>query len=364
MNSHHEYSPSKFSAWACCPRYDSAPIDDADEDHPAAVGTRVHGLIASLVSNPDHDIPASVPDEEKYQAVYGANQIRMIIPDGAEIKSEHRLTYLDENFETVYFGTADYFWADADSVYIADIKTGREKVNVSSQLIGYALAAMQATGKKYARCYTVWTRLKLVDNFVAEYETAEKYTNKIITSRKYNADPRPCDYCRWCEHLATCPAAKKGIVAIAENYESKEAAITFDLEQWHSSEITNPEQMAQAMDLARLAEAWAGSVKHHCRKMMMDAGLEEIPGYKLQNRKGAKVITDINKAYALAGLPPEKFLAACKISFNELAEKLKDERGISSAKAKKELEEMLCEVITESDGSISVVKCRKGKDEN
>ena len=84
-----------------------------------------------------------------------------------------------------------------------------------------------------------------------------------------------------------------------------------------------------------------------------------IPGFRLQERRGAKYLTDIDKAIELSMLPQAEFLNACSLSFSKLVETFATARGVSKAQAQQEIQRRLNDLIREKKSSFSLVADRK-----
>jgi hypothetical protein len=182
---------------------------------------------------------------------------------------------------------------------------------------------------------------------------------EAVIARRESPDrvPEPCDFCSWCANAATCPALVNRAVAVAENREDWRGELPAD---WHASAITDPEQMARALTLAKFVADWSDAVKHHATELAKSG--VEIPGFKLQERRGRKEITDIAEAWNLVDgiLPQPDFLRCCSLSMPKLAEAVATAGGIAKAKAEREIAERLAPVTAEGKPSVSLVKDRKG----
>ena len=89
--------------------------------------------------------------------------------------------------------------------------------------------------------------------------------------------------------------------------------------------LTSPEDMGRALQIAAVMERFSRSVKARALEMALDG--EQIPGYELKVRKGARKVDDLLAAFAALSpnvLQLEDFLPACKISITELERAVKD----------------------------------------
>jgi hypothetical protein len=85
-----------------------------------------------------------------------------------------------------------------------------------------------------------------------------------------------------------------------------------------------------------------------------------LPGYRLQDRRGLREVSDLATAFARTGLPPDQFVGACKLSLPKLGEVYPSARGMSKAAAVREIENTLADLIHEGPSTVSVVADRKG----
>lgn len=139
--------------------------------------------------------------------------------------------------------------------------------------------------------------------------------------------------CLYCARKAECPAVTSTSLVIANGYndDDKLALPT----EFHSSLITDPVQMAKALNAATVVEKWAESVRKHAIALRLEVGIE-IPGYQLVERQGKRTIADTVKAFEIAkefGVTEQEYIAAADISLPSLEKAIsaKTEKG----KAKK-----------------------------
>lgn len=337
---HHELGCSKYPMWKHCGGYDSADIDPADLNHPANRGTLQHAYLEQLVNGDiDAELVKALSDHEKAACDHTYNTWVKPAITGGEYMTERRFNFLDKEFNLVYFSKVDLAWIDEfNRLNIADYKTGQQR-NYHEQLAGYALAVMQALGKNSCNVYTVYTESDYVDEFKFTYETALDIVNDVLANRE-SGILKKCQYCSWCKHVTDCPEITGDVVKIAEGY--SDGALTLD--SWHPSELTDPEQMFQALKVASILESWIKSVKYHANEMVLKNGTP-IPNTKIKKRSGKQTITDMLKAYEACGFSPEDFISACSISIPKLADVESKVTGLSKAKARKSIEDKLGDLI-------------------
>ena len=155
-------------------------------------------------------------------------------------------------------------------------------------------------------------RLKLRISVIAQRR--RELAGKVFTPHN--------DNCLYCARKATCAALNEKALMVGKGYNSDQQLVL--PEELHSSQITDPEQMARALNLVDVLEKWCDSVRAHALKMRMEFGTE-IPGRDLVERQGRRVIDNPVKALEIAqqfGLTEEEFTSAASVSFNDLAKLL------------------------------------------
>jgi superfamily II DNA or RNA helicase len=124
--------------------------------------------------------------------------------------------------------------------------------------------------------------------------------------------------CLYCGEKATCPALHAKALVIANGYnEDDKLALPAE---FHSSLITDPVQMAKALNAVTVIEKWCESVRSHAVKLRLEVGVE-IPGYQLIERQGKRTVADPVKAFEIAkefGVSEQEYIAAADISIPTL----------------------------------------------
>ena len=91
----------------------------------------------------------------------------------------------------------------------------------------------------------------------------------------------------------------------------------------------------------------------------MVKGGATLPGYRLQERKAPREVSDLPAALALSGLEVPAFFSACKVSLPKLGEAYAKARGVPKATAAREVEAMLAGIIVEGTPSFSLVQSKE-----
>jgi hypothetical protein len=267
------------------------------------------------------------------------------------LEVEKRLSLIGEDFKEVYGGTPDavagfeffdFKWRERD--YIA-------------QMAAYALIILSENDFEYVRAHVLFGDSQKAVVYQFTREEAYLIVSRVV--RKATApdrEPTPCDYCGWCARKLTCSALNERAQAVAAGRED------WKLEQYHSSAITSPVEMAKALRLARFLKKWCEAVEFHAKQMAIVRG-EQIPGTHVAAKSGKQFCSAVGQAYELAGLAPREFLAACDLRLNT-SKKYPDRKGlidiyaaakgIKKAAAKRELLKKLEPVLSRSNPSQSI----------
>ena len=294
MTAHHNRGPSKLNALAQCTMYQSA---DGETGEAASRGTALHAAIAARSV-----LGLSPADARAVQ--YGIDRLTELGDLACEVPLELRLCDDDPFAPPDSYGTADY----VGHGNIVEIKTGQHR-DYTPQLTAYALMAMQSYGWSTVYCHTVY-----IDQehcwYVAVTRGDAEYYIRDLWRRLDDPTETPCDYCGWCARRGSCATiarqTERGLVAAGLDVPGSCAI----------DRLTDPAQMARAMEIAALAEQWAERVRSHVRERMI-AG-DQVPGYHLQTRAGRPRISDLESAHQMSGLSAGEFLACCDVGIDKL----------------------------------------------
>ena len=339
------FRPSAHPAIAQCPQYEG---DSIERDY-SELGTKRHEALKMYNEEEGLTDAISKLDPESQEGVIWASDY---------INTHTRATPVWE--QTIAIGCG----AEGDGIKgtpdatdnIANIFDFKWRIrDYKEQMAAYALGIMQANWLPAIKCHLLFGESKKAVTHYFTFAEAQKIVNDTIKFGESGAPPNPCDYCNWCGKVKDCPAMLERANAITAARED------WKLEQYHSSEIQSPEDMSKALRLAREISKWCEAVEYHAKQLaVMNNGL---PGYKIQERKGKRVITDISNACKLSGIDPDKFIEACTVSMTKLEDLYLETADFTSkAAAKRELNEKLAAVIDNLPSSKSLVKEKTPKE--
>jgi hypothetical protein len=357
---HHEFAPSSFPAWSKCPQFDSDPAERED----AAEGTRQHFALSSTLSGDDAALAALSLDARE-AVTWAAGYIRALAGE-LPITVEQKVSYVaPDSFAPS--GVSEVFHGTADAIVIhppgnladlVDYKGGNNERDHRPQLAGYALALLSMrTRLKTIRCHVLYGRGRQVDSWSLSQADAAATVLPILEARqKPNRSATPCEYCPLCAHRLTCPAltAQVELVAKETNEWAELAPAIRD-----PASISSPIIASRALTLARFVSTWAEAVRARATELAKSGAV--LPGYRLQERRGARELTDLDAAFTRSGLTPAQFLTACKLSISKLGEVFAGAHGLSKAQANREIESALADLIQEGPPSVCLTIDRKGE---
>jgi hypothetical protein len=328
---------------AQCPCWESSGASDATE-----AGTDRHAALADLFAGND-ELLTLLEDEQADAVRWAAEYIRLKAPLLDEkIWFETKLQIMD-GME----GTADCMCGDQ----LFDLKWRFRDYN--AQMAAYALGMFRLRPEfPFVQVHLLFGESRESRTYRITKEEAEAVVAKVIAyASMSDKKPTPCDYCGWCSRQIGCSAYTERAAAVVDGRED------WKLEQYHSSQISDPAEMSKALTMAKQLSKWCEAVEFKAKEMAVKDGVT-IPGYKLQTRQGNQFVVDIAAAFQLAGLPQDKFLDCCNVVLTKLGETYATFTGQKKAPGVRELNQKLAAVIDRKPSTVSLVKEGKKQDGN
>ncbi len=354
-NLHHPLSPSKFPAWAQCPVFDSDPAERAE----AAEGTKQHAALAASLAG--DEAPLAELDPAARESVVWARNYVQHLAGVDPIQVETKVSYTaPDSFapggrSEVYSGTADavVIRPPGSLADLIDYKSGSGGDH-RPQLAGYALALFSKRQRlKNIRCHVLYGRSQTAETWALPQAEAAGSVLPILAARN-NPDRQPtaCNYCTFCAHRAGCLALTRQVEAVTK------ASGWDDLLPATASPalLTDPAQVARLLTLARRVGDWGDAIRARAMEIAWSGAI--LPGYRLQERRGAREVTDLNAAFSRCGLAPSQFLTACKLSLPKLSEALAVAKSVPKAAAAREIETLMADITVEREPTQSLVEVR------
>jgi hypothetical protein len=320
MSSHHELGPSRYPAWAVCPRYRS---DDRDTPESSA-GTDAHAELAKALTDGEY-IPSSLA------ARWAADWI-LSEAKGAEVHSETKVTGTLDGVSGI-FGTVDAMWTDADGVlHIADFKTFSDgTADYMPQLRGYAaLHATEADLGKVVVLHVLHGMACRVEDERTTFADCIDRTKAVLESVNSNKPAQLCKYCTFCANIKECPMTNNALTTVSENtpafsnLSTCQKLVVLDAVDKLSKTIRE-QAKKEAQENGGFIEQdgiryemkpWADPSK--CRDIGEVAGAMDNLWVDKSSRKGDSCSIHAN------GLTSEKLLATCTLSKTALVAAMKD----------------------------------------
>ncbi len=334
--------PSALPALDQCVCFQS---DDVKRDY-SELGTQRHAELARRLEGKPEDPFAKPLDDESLEAIDWAFEYIQMTRNGdllVEQPIEIAVGHNGDGFK----GTVDC--RDLNVYNVWDFKWRYRDYSV--QMAAYALGIMQAEWSELITVHILFGESMKAVKYDLSLDEAEKIVNDIVAKVEAGGKPTPCEYCNWCKRKATCPALEARVKAIQEGRED------WELDNYHGTQIDDPEAMAKALILAREVKAWIEGIEYHAKRLAEKNG--GLPGFKLQTRQGRASITNIPEACRISTLPPDDFLAICSVSPNKIVTAVFEsnkEAYTSKASAERAIKKALEPVTERGESSISLVK--------
>jgi hypothetical protein len=201
---------------------------------------------------------------------------------------ETELQLLDDELNQVTFGTCD-LWGRAEdgSLLLIDWKSGVQPASsYLYQMAAYSLMLMDAEGEDSCRSIIIPVDNDDDEAFILDFtrESAGEAIWPLIERIKANTEgPKENQFCNWCAKRKECPVwtmpANEAIAPVREKllFTQEDAAI-------------RPEAYMDAFKkLEGIFEDWG--IKESL-KAKLESGIA-VPGWKVQTRKGAQSVADV-----------------------------------------------------------------------
>jgi hypothetical protein len=258
----------------------------------------------------------------------------------------------------VFSGTADaiIIHPPGNLADLVDFKSGADDRDHRPQLAGYALALFSMrTRLKTIRAHVLYGRVRRADTWALTQADAAGTVLPILDARRDPARrvPAACDYCCFCAHRATCPALTGQVEAVARTaptWEDLAPAIR------DPAALSDPRLAAAALTVARYVQTWADAIRAKATELAK--GGAALPGWRLQERHGAREVADIEAAFQRTGMPAADFLTACKLSLPKLGDAIAKARRLPKKQAAAEVETILADLIEERPPTLALVQSK------
>jgi len=366
---HHPEGPSNFPMWDECPCYDGEKDpDDADiealaKDEASAKGrgTAQHKALAKAITgiaNAFEGLDEREEAEVRWVAEETVSGAALVGYQASEIRVEQRVTMFNPDFSVLFFGTADIDYGP----YIDDAKFGEVR-NYFPQMCGYALAKMDRDGFDRVYVRIRYGRWRKTVYHIIDRDVAERVVYSILSKRKSpDRQPKACQYCNWCRHIATCSAVNANVNVLL----TKRADWGMKLPTMSTTEAGPDPVTIGAMKWLwkTYIESWGSAVDYQA-SIMADCG--NVPlGFRKQNEKGRLEMNEkAFDALLAGGLPLSALKEASSFSMKALSKAYVAALGGSEASAAKKIEDVLvmAGAAKRGDAGFKLIRNKDAEDE-
>lgn len=301
MTAHAQFGASNSKRRMACPGSMREEAKYPDTSSPfAELGTAAHALgehclengvadVSSLIGETfeKHVVDANMADAVQTYVNYVRN---IVASEKCIMKLEQRFSLEALDPPMPMFGTSDctIYGTETGTLYVVDYKHGQGyavDVEDNAQLKYYALgAALKINGKVPINAVeTVIVQPRAVHRsgpirtFSYTLDDILDFGTELMDAAHAALRPDAAlaagDHCTFCKAAGTCPALRKGALAVAQDEFG--AVRTID-------DLT-PEQVGDYLEKLPLIEEWIKSIRRHAHNLL-EAG-ETVPGYKLVERR-------------------------------------------------------------------------------
>lgn len=310
---HAKHSPSSLKHKKLCPKWENESKDTVFTDD----GTKCHEAVET------GDL-SKLTELQHYYANCAIKYVQPLIDAASEVKKEERLWNSDPFLRELTHGSPDLMtWAGETHLDIVDYKFGRLPVDHAGfnlQAKAYVLAAFDTYPKlETITFHFVHPRLADHDSHHTFHRQQRNAIRDEIFSivyaaenEQYEATPET-EACLYCKNRGTCVSLLTEMVRYVH--------------QMHLSEITDynldltvPENRAKLFEILKTLSKAVGQAQDKLTEAHLNG--DEIPGYELKFRRGARSIKDTIKAWETVKDVVDfgEFLSSCKVKIGDLEE--------------------------------------------
>jgi hypothetical protein len=331
MDKHHPtLPPSSFPMLEQCPCFKRGEDEVSMALEPAPrnprytnYGTMMHRGFEFRMNGKTTVLEGGLDSHDVEGLEWAVDFVRMNVDLDYPIELEQELVLMDDKFNLVTFGTGDV----VNGPRLFDLKSG-DYHNYWLQMAVYALMQMDRIGADQLLAWVLFSRYRKAHELLFTREEASKRIFAVV-ERVLDPDKKPKAnlYCRWCQHLMTCSAVNE---LVKDGLDGKDA-------------IEDPAELSRAWFNSKILQAWAERIQEYARQVALTG--VELPNLYLKSRAGNRQIMDVKRAYELSGLPPDKFIALCRLSIGTLEDGVMAHHKLKKSAAKKYVNTQLGDVI-------------------
>jgi hypothetical protein len=316
---HSDFGGSTMARLMACPGSVREIIEGSHENlsgEAAERGTRIHKAAELLMTTSDPDELEALSCLDQDEADMVDDYCGWLIATAGPAFIHIELPVDLSAFAPGAYGAVDAAFMIGSTLHVVDLKTGWLPVEVEQnpQLMFYALGA--AMHEAFAGVKIERVRLTVWQGFAKHWECdlsdllafGDKLADAVALARTSAAEKHAGPHCRYCPAAATCEALRARLAGVG-------------LEQLAPEKFDTPEAMAEALDVAEVADVFAKAVKGRAEALMAD-GLR-IPGWiREPGRSSSKwketdedvLLAQIEQLAPEAGVPERELMRPKTIS--------------------------------------------------
>lgn len=308
---HAKHSPSSLKHKKLCPKWENEQKESVFTDE----GERCHEAVET------GDL-SKLTELQHYYAMCAIKYVQPIIDAASEVKKEERIWNSDPFLRDLTHGSPDLMaWAGDTHLDIVDYKFGRipvDHASVNLQAKAYVLAAFDTYPKlETITFHFVHPRLADHDSHHTFHRRERTFLREEIfrivyaaEQERYEATPET-EACLYCAKRGSCQALLTQMVRYAHDMHLTEIE-NFNLD------LAVPENRAKLFEILKMLAKALPAAQDKLTEAHLNG--EEIPGYELKFRRGARKIVDTQKAYEAIKdrVTKDEFLSACTVKMTDL----------------------------------------------
>lgn len=353
MSTHHELSPSKYTAWAMCPCF----VSSEKETKEASEGTKAHAELAKCIElgeepdNPDARWAAEVIAE---------------MANGARLWSEKRVEGGGEGPLNGIFGTADVMWIDLNGVlHIGDFKTFSDgAIDYMPQLRGYAALiashCLETDSPPKFALHVFHGQSRTVTTENTTGPEATEYVVALLARHSTSIEKSINPYCKYCSKNGECPMVDNAIETVTNNsVKFSEMSLCQKLVVLEAVEKLAEKFKEEARALAAASEDHAieqDGIRYELKPWGGKSRVKDIVDLAC---KAASPIFNTKKGEVSGlGITQEEILSICDIPKTKVVEILRAKNASSKEIKKADIDSWVGEFYEKTEGTPRFIRVK------
>lgn len=356
MSTHHELSPSKYTAWAMCPCFASSDKETKE----ASEGTKAHAELAKCIE---------LGDEPDNPAARWAAETIFEMAKGAKIFAEKRVEGVGDGPLKGIFGTADVVWLDIDGiVHIGDFKTfSGGTIDYMPQLRGYA-ALIASQSNYYAELispqrfalHVFHGQSRTVTTENTTGSEATEYVVALLARHSTSIEKSINPYCKYCSKNGECPMIDNAIeTATSNSVKFSEMSLCQKLVVLEAVEKLADKFKAEARALAEASEDHAieqDGIRYELKPWGGKSRVKDI--VDLAFKAAAPIFNTKKGEVSGLGITQKEILSICDIPKTKVIEILRAKNASSKEIKKADIDAWVNEFYEKTEGTPRFIRVK------